>query len=472
MPYLVNGQRMPERAGAMKRNSVFAVCILASVGMAAAAGPPAPSFYARRDYPDFGAPQVAVADTNGDGIPDLIELDGTVQVWFGNGNGTFRQGPTSATGMQAAVSLVVTKLTGDSNADLIFVGQNSDGEAFGIGVSLGNGDGTFQPAVFYPVGNDTYTLNLALGDFNGDGIIDVATVGEEGIWLFTGIGGGAFNPGELIPFNGAGITDYNYLQAADLRKNGKWNLVVTTPTGFAVLLGNGNGTFQPQVNYANPLQPGTLRTFVLGAIVEGGYPAIAANCSSSEYIALYIGNGKGGFSEPVSVYMQGVDAIADVNGDGIPDLVNAEVDVALGEGDAKFGMPKYYPIQGAADGGGGKSGANVVAAHLRSASLTDLVVQGAGAVSVLLNTSNKGFEDGVWTDLPAEAVCGAVADFNGDGKPDLAVSTALGVSILLGTGSSSAPFTVGTPIPVSGGAGCMVTGDLNGDGSPDLLVPS
>jgi hypothetical protein len=64
-----------------------------------------------------------------------------------------------------------------------------------------------------------------------------------------------------------------------------------------------------------------------------------------------------------------------------------------------------------------------------------------------------------------------VADYNGDGKPDLAVSTAQGVSILLGTGSASAPFTLGAAIALSS-AGCLVTGNLNGDGIPDLLVPT
>lgn len=283
-------------------------CLLASLWSTCSAGVTAPTFYARRDYAGPGT-QVAVADTNGDDIPDLIVINPSIQVLFGNGNGTFRTGPVSTTGIEDMSSFAVADLTGDGTVGLVIAGANQEGRVGGIGVSLGNGDGTFQPAVFYPAVNDTYTFNLALGDFNGDGIIDVATVGEEGVWLFTGIGGGAFNPGVLIPFNGAGTTDYNYLQAADLRKNGKWDLVVTTPTGFTVLLGNGNGTFQPQVNYANPLKPGTLCTFVLGPIVQGGYPAIAANCGATDYIALYIGNGKGGFSKPVPEFDDAIRAL-------------------------------------------------------------------------------------------------------------------------------------------------------------------
>jgi hypothetical protein len=64
--------------------------------------------------------------------------------------------------------------------------------------------------------------------------------------------------------------------------------------------------------------------------------------------------------------------------------------------------------------------------------------------------------------------CGAAADFNGDGKPDLAVPTSNGVVILLGTGNASAPYTTGATIPLSS-PGCPITGDVNGDGIPDLL---
>src|ERR1022692_532632 len=344
---------------------------------------------------------------------------------------------------------------------------NPHGGPWGIYVSLGNGDGTFKPAVFYPAGTDTNTQYIVVGDFNGDGILDAATVGSSGVWLFTGKGGGAFNPGVLTPFQGAGPTNYTLLAAADFRKNGKLDLVVATPTGFAVLLGNGNGTFQPQQDFANPVKPETACGFVVGALTKGGYPGIAANCGSPDYTPLYFGNGAG-FSGPTYAYVsQGVYAIADVNGDGIPYLINSWAYIALGEGRGKFGPPVLHPVQVSATGFGPGI---VVPAHLRSPSLVDLVVQGAGAVSVLLNQGKGNFEDGMWTPLPSQGYCAASADFNGDGKPDLAVNTGQSVSILLGTGSAKAPFTAGQSLTLSN-AGCLLAADLNGDHIPDLVVP-
>ena len=250
----------------MRRNSVsaaFLLACLACADVANVAEASAPTFYARRDYPDNGT-WIAVADTNGDGTPDVIEWNGqgSVAVLFGSGYGTFRPGPVSHPGM-SPLTFAVADLNGDHKA--LAGTQSETGGAWGIGVSLGNGDSTFQPAVFYQAGTDANTDYVAVGDFNGDGIPDVATVGSSGVWLFTGKGGGALNPGVLTPFQGASPTNFDWLKAADFRKNGKLDLVVATPSGFAVLLGNGNGTFQAQQNFTVPHQPQTFVSLWLAA---------------------------------------------------------------------------------------------------------------------------------------------------------------------------------------------------------------
>jgi len=440
--------------------------LLAAAARAAALTPP--SLLARRDYTGMGT-WVAVADTNGDKIPDLIGegIYAGVTVLLGNGNGTFRQGPSSDLGMKDFLHFVAADMNGDGVPDLVLAGGlNSLVAPEGVGVCFGNGDGTFQPAVFYAGGTDKYIGTPVVGDFNGDGIPDAATVGGSGIWLFTGAGGGVLNPGVLIPFAGSG-NGANNIVAADFNGDGKLDLLVTTLTGFAVLLGNGNGTFQPQISFSTPAPPGWIAT---GDINMDGNQDIAVIPANSNYVFLYLGNGKGGFSGPTYADLPGAVgfAIGDVNGDGIPDLVSSYSYVALGRGNGTFKPPVFYPVAA-----GLFPDVNVVLADLRQDGLTDIVAQtGTGdIVSVLLNEGKGSFEDGEPTAVTGGGGCGAAADFNGDGKPDLAVNNSQGISILLGTGKATAPFTAGATMALSG-ADCLVTGDLNGDGIPDLLVPT
>jgi hypothetical protein len=160
---------------------------------------------------------------------------------------------------------------------------------------------------------------------------------------------------------------------------------------------------------------------------------------------------------------EGYFAIGDLNGDGIPDLVNTTLNIAFGNGNGTFQPPVHYSVS--------PTSQNLVLSDLRNNGLTDIAVQGLTAISVLLSQGKGKFEDGEWTAVADGAGCGAAADYNGDGHPDLAVNTGQGIAVLLGTGKAASPFVPGTAIPLSG-AGCLVTADLNGDGIPDLLVPA
>jgi hypothetical protein len=233
----------------------------------------------------------AVADFNGDGKLDLVVANcgsgcqtgtGTVGVLLGNGDATFQTAVTYGTGGIGAHQVIVADVNGDGKPDLIIpnTGQTSQNCPLGpgsVGVLLGKGDGTFQPAVAYGSGGD-FAFSVAVADVNGDGHLDIlvqnfydstsCTAGPLGVLL--GKGDGTFQPVIL------GGLAYGQLALADVNGDGKLDIVAVGPAGdyAEVQLGNGDGTFQAPV-------------FFYGT---GG-------------------DGSGGM------------AVADVNGDGRPDLM-------------------------------------------------------------------------------------------------------------------------------------------------------
>ena len=444
----------------IRQRALLLLCLMALAANASAASPTMPSFFARRDYTGLNSYWVQIADTNGDGIPDLIaNWTGAIEVLFGNGDGTF--GPAGATTLtvSGAYTFVTADLNHDGKVDLVLAGSTNTGG--GMTVCMGNGDGTFQAGTFYggPGSTGSDLGSLVLGDFNGDGIPDVAAAGTGGVWLFTGKGGGIFNPGVLavsLPTGGA------FIATADFNGDHKPDLAVTMPdSGFAVLLGNGDGTFQAPTTFIEPYMPGGL---AVGPLTKGGHPGIVLSANSAFY--LYSGNGAGGFSGPhvLSLPVQSPIALGDVNGDGFPDLVSASGYIAFGTASGAFKPAVHHTVANVFN-----QFENVVLADLRKNGLTDIVTDDPTGISVLLNVGKGKFEDGEWTAVTGGAGCGATADFNGDGKPDLAVTTNTGFTILLGTGKVTVPFTAGASVAVAGAA-CLITGDLNGDGIPDLLV--
>ncbi len=296
-----------------------------------------PTFQTRYDYNVSG--HVAVADLNGDGIPDIVADSAyTAQTLLGNGDGTFQSGPVSAWRFSLA-NFILVDVNGDGYPDLVMSGgPNGIAVPSGIGVSFGNGDGSFQNPILYQAGTDKFLGEVAVGDFNGDGILDLETCAESGVWLFTGKGGGVFNSGVLIP--ATGVTSQP-LVAADFNGDGYLDLAVgyynrNPPygSGFLVFFGNGDGTFQAPVEHGGG--PLAQQFLAAGDLNLDGHPDIVTvpDHEGVDYALVFLNDGSGGFAEPFSVSFPGITwfTIGDLNGDGIPDLVNSLGLLHLGRG--------------------------------------------------------------------------------------------------------------------------------------------
>ena len=427
-----------------------------------------PQFAARQDYISTYTYWVQIGDTNGDGIPDMIAADGpTVKVLFGNGDGTFRYGPISALdGRLDGSTFQVADVNGDGILDFVMapLGSTTPNPSYLL-IGYGNGDGTFSLGPVYPIGNDDLGGSTVIADFTGDGKLDIAVGSESGVWLFVGNGDGTFQAGVLsVPIPGG----VGFLATADFNSDGRPDLVVAgvyyapgnSNNGIYVAFGLGNGIFQSPVHYS---QPPDVYEVAAGPVTASGTPGFAVSLIDKPYTLVYVSDGAGDFLAPRIANLNGFIALGDVNGDGYPDIINTDGQIAFGTPSGKYRVVSYPTL-------GGKG---VAVGDLRSIGRVDIITDGGSAGnSVLLNQGNGKFEDGNWTPVTGGVQCPVSADFNRDGKPDLAISRTTGITVLFGTGSVSKPLVQGSSSVTLDTPGCPVTADFNGDGIPDLLAPT
>jgi hypothetical protein len=313
----------------------------------------APTVYPVDVPGDIGG--VATGDLNGDGRPDIVAADlaGTASVFLNNGDGTFAPGVDYALGRSASAadgagSPVLADLNHDGKLDLVTANY------FGNSVSilLGNGDGTFAPAVTYPI--DGEPERVVAGNFTGVGHTDLvvltfsATSPGSTAWLLVGRGDGTFlHPRPIaVPSNAINIVaaDFNRDGIADLATANNNNNVATYSA--SVLLDNGHGRFALPVTY--PVGQGPV-SVAAGDLNGDSFPDIvtANGLDSTFSVLLNKGDGSGMFNSATSYLGSGgqEDSItADVNADGSPDIAAANpwgnnIMVLLNQGDGSFGAP-------------------------------------------------------------------------------------------------------------------------------------
>ncbi len=205
-----------------------------------------------------GARSVAVADVNGDGKPDLVVAnadDSTVSVLLSKGDGTFSGAVVYNPGGLGPVSVAIADVNGDGKLDLVVANSCASSgclQSGGVGVLLGNGDGTFLPAVVYGSGA-SQPISLAVADVNGDGKADIVVANyypSDTIGVLLGNGDGTFQ--SAVVYDSGGQQPFS-VAVADVNLDGKPDLLVANfGTNVAVLLGNGDGTFQSALSF----QPG------------------------------------------------------------------------------------------------------------------------------------------------------------------------------------------------------------------------
>ncbi len=421
---------------------------------------------------DFTA--IVAGDFNGDGTLDLALADataGTVDVLIGNGDGTFQYASTDDVGGDP-VSMVAADLNGDGSLDLAVANQGTST----VSVLMNNGDGTFQPAV-----NDAIGLgpqpgagpqSIVAGNFTGNGKVDLAILSNLSYSSVAGSGGAPW------PASGG------------------------VPTGLVtVLLNNGNGTFQPEQDFWAGYLPSSAgdpldlpADSVAGSLVAGdftgdgrldlalvsGIPAPPGGLpgSADTHVSVLM-NGGSGFEAPVELSVA-TGFLSLISGgfvdDGRQQLaaydnLSGDISVLQAAADGSFDLLRqsqvaYQPTALVAADFNGDGRLDVALETI----IDQDVPQPPASFDVLLGNGDGSFQSALANGAGDDPTSMVSADFNNDGKLDLAVTNGAAgtVTILLGNGGGS--FTSAGAFPAGPDPFALVADDFNGDGRTDLAV--
>jgi hypothetical protein len=297
-----------------------------------------------------------VADFNGDGNLDIAAFSksaGQVYVALGDGTGKFHE--NSPINIPQVGNLYSGDFNGDGKLDLLVVGASSTtATTWSYTVILGNGDGTFQtPLTSGPFATDMTqsTTPIFVADFNGDHISDFAVLHDFGVGIHLGQPDGTFAAPVFT-----NLSSPTSFVVGDFDADGKPDVAISTPAGVNLLFGRGDGTFANPVvipiNLQNPLTNAAKLVAAADVngdgnldLILGGANAEAGPGARDTTADILLGNGDGTFGPLIINTGLGVSsgyggtALADIDGDGIPDIVTSNsngLNVILGKGDGTF----------------------------------------------------------------------------------------------------------------------------------------
>jgi uncharacterized protein (DUF2141 family) len=465
---------------------------------------------------------LAIGDVNGDGHLDLVFADGNkVCIVLGDGTGGLFHPTVIAE--QSANSAAIGDLNADGIPDLIVTHTAYSYEYYvpEVSVRLGHGAGAFGPSLVFSAGAQPRAV--ALGDWNGDGRLDLATANSysDTVSVLVGDGTGGFvdvassvrTEGASVmaacDLNGDGVLDlvtgfYTYdkfpgygstllgnglgafgdqslfsvgvqsvaLAYGDFNGDGKLDLATADYANgqgqASVMLGDGTGHFRPPKHYNASSGSYAIATNDLDG--DGKLDLVVANFDGGT-LSVLLGHGDGAFAPHTEFSVGSFDAypnwvsIGDLNHDGQPDVVTANfgggISVMLGNGHGAFRPPQAYAP--------GAATYSVALGDLNGDGNIDAVAAAIyrGTVLVLLGDGAGGFGSAANIVVGNNPLVVALVDLDGDGKLDVAVGCEGNVCVLLGDGHGG----FGAPLKFdSGTATNLVIGDVNGDGKLDLIA--